>query len=275
MVTMRPDRKRPGDALHALLIEPSRPPFPNLVDDLYDYLWKRIVNLEFPPGARLSDMTLAKDLGVSRTPIREALYRLAQDGLVRMSARRGFFVATLDRREAAEILDLRTALEVLATRLATPLLTAEETAVHVEAQQRARAHGTSTDPAHIEEYFHANLLLHDLLLQRAGNRRMLQILANLKAQLIMFKLHIARVPTRRLQAIVEHEHLLAALATRDAAAAAAAMHVHLQGVKERILEDFFSAGDHLAADGTAHMLDGEGEHERSMSARGLTTADSA
>lgn len=234
------DSVRPGDTLHALLVEPMRDEFPNLADGLYDHLWKRIVNLEFAPGARLSDVALATELGVSRTPIREALYRLSQDGLVRVNARRGFFVAVMSREDAIEIFDLRTALEVLATRIATPLLSENEIAVHAARQQQARERATSLDPADIEAFFHANLLLHDMLLQRAGNRRMLQILANLKGQLMVFHLHTAEVPERRLRAIEEHETLLTALAARDDRAAAEAMEAHLRGVKARVLEDFYS-----------------------------------
>lgn len=257
---------RPGDALHAMLVQPSREAFPNLVDGLYDLLWKRIVNLEFPSGARLSDVALAKELHVSRTPIREALYRLTQDGLVRVSARRGFFVATIDHQEATEIFDLRIALEVLATRLATPVLSDEEIATHAERQRRARERGDSTDQVDVDEYFHANLLLHDMLLQRAGNRKMLQILANLKAQLMVINMHTAQVPERRLQAIAEHEYLLAALATRDSLAASAAMEVHLQAVKERVLGDFYPTSAHHLMGDTPEFGE-EGLHERYLSLR--------
>lgn len=234
-------RARPGDTLHALLVKPGRDEFPNLVDGVYDRLWKRIVNLDFPPGARLSDVTLAQELGVSRSPVREALHRLSQDGLVRVNARRGFFVATISRQDASEIFDLRTALEVLAARRATPLLTEREIAVHIERQRQAERRAQSLLLADVEEFVHANLLLHDMLLQRAGNRRLLQMLANLKGQMMIFHLHTAQDPERRLRAIAEHQQILAALLARDAVAVAAAMEAHLQGVKERVLEEFFSA----------------------------------
>ena len=131
---------------------------------------------------------------------------------------------------------------------------------------QARERGNSTDQTDVDEYFHAYLLLHDMLLQRAGNRKMLQILANLKAQLMVINMHTAQVPERRLQAISEHEYLLTALATRDSRAAAAAMEAHLQAVKERVLSDFYPTRGHQLVTDTPNFGE-EGLHERYLSLR--------
>lgn len=210
---------RIGDTLQALRERADGDGFPNLADALYEQLWKRIVNLEFAPGARLSDEEIARELGVSRTPVREALLRLSQVGLVRVSARRGFFVPVLTSQDASEVYDLRTALESFATRIATPLLTDADLAPHLERQERVRARATSLAPADAEDFVHSDLLLHDLLLQRAGNRRMRQILADLKGQLSIVHLRIAQVTEWRLAAIEEHGRILEALVARDADAA--------------------------------------------------------
>lgn len=236
-----PSQIRIGDALHALATKPAQhgqAVLPNLPDSLYDELWKRIVNLEFAPGSRLSDELLAKELGVSRTPMREALYRLSQVGLVRVSPRRGFFMPTVTRDDAIEVYDFRTALETFATRIATPLLTEVDLTSRIEGHQRDREHATSRSPVDIEEFVHSDLLLHDLLLQRAGNRRMRRILADLTGQLSIIHLRIARAPQWRTAAIEEHGRILEALAARDADRAAKAMEAHLRGVKERVLDDF-------------------------------------
>src|SRR5437763_1833167 len=90
---------------------------------VYDLLWQRIVSHQLRPGDKLSDVRLSEELGVSRTPVREALQRLAQDGMVRAESRRGFFVAQFSSRDVGEVYDVRTALEVLAVRLAFPHLT--------------------------------------------------------------------------------------------------------------------------------------------------------
>jgi DNA-binding GntR family transcriptional regulator len=232
------DRFRIGDELHALLAQPDSEPFPSLVDSLYASLWKRIVNLEFPPGTRLSDEAVARELGVSRTPVREALNRLSQVGLVQVNPRRGFFVPTISREDVIELYDLRQAIEIFVTRRATPVVADEEIAAHREYQRRAHEHA-ATDPTATAEFYRADLLLHELLHRYGGNRRSARSLADIMGQLALLSLRTAQLPPRRAAAIDEHAAILDALARRDADAAAAAMQAHIEGVKKRVLEDFF------------------------------------
>lgn len=235
------DGIRVGDELHALLVPPAAGNFPSLADALYEQLWKRIVNLEFPPGMRLSEEVLAKDLGVSRTPVREALLRLGQVGLVRVSTRRGFSVPAITREDVTELYDLRTALEVFATHRAASLLTDDELAAHRARQRLAHQRAASRSAAAAEEFFRADLALHDLLHQRGGNQRSIRLLADVMGQLSLLSLRAAQAPASRLAAVEEHTRILDALAQRDAAEAAAAMWEHLQAVKGRALEDFEAA----------------------------------
>ena len=235
------DGFRIGDELRARLAPVSGDPFPSVAEAPYERLWKRIVNLEFPPGTRLSEEELAKDLGASRTPVREALLRLGQVGLVRVSTRRGFSVPTVTRADVIELYDLRTALEVYATRRAAPLLTDDELAEHRARQRLAHQRATSLSPAAAEEFFRADLALHDLLHQRGGNRRSARLLADLMGQLSLLSLRAARATASRLAAIQEHTGILDALARRDADGAAAAMEAHVQAVKARALEDIEAA----------------------------------
>lgn len=227
-----------GDSLQALR-ERGAEEYPNLADSLYDLMWRRIVNLEFAPGTRLSDEALARDLGVSRTPMREALHRLSQIGLVRVNARRGFFVTTLERRDVNDLYDLRTALEVFAARLAAPLLTAEDLAPHIARQQAVLARATADAPADMEEFVQSDLLLHDLIVRRSGNGRMQEVLADIKGQLSLAHLRLAQISAHNRRAVEEHSLILEALAAGDTAAAADAVEGHLQAVKERVLAEFF------------------------------------
>ena len=120
---------RPGDELFARL-QPSSPgAFPSVADAVYDRLWRRIVNREFEPGDRLVEETLAQELGTSRTPVREALLRLGQTGLVQVSSRKGFSVPITSPADITELYDLRSAIETYAIRRATPLISDDEIAV--------------------------------------------------------------------------------------------------------------------------------------------------
>jgi DNA-binding GntR family transcriptional regulator len=91
----------------------------NLPVRICDFLRSRIIANELTFGTKLTEDSLAKELGVSRTPIREAFSRLAQEGLVTVSPGRGAFVATLSFADMVHLLEIREALEGMAARLAT------------------------------------------------------------------------------------------------------------------------------------------------------------
>jgi DNA-binding GntR family transcriptional regulator len=231
-----------GDAMQALLSSPERDPYPSLSDTLYDQMWRRIVNLEFPPGRRLSDDELAKEFGVSRTPMREALQRLSQVGLVQVNSRRGFSIPTFAREDVNDLYDLRTGLELYATRRATPVITDEDIVNQRERQRGAEAMA-GDDPKGFEAFYRADLMLHELIQRRGGNRRSMQVLADVMAQLSIISHHTSQIADRRLDAIAEHSRILDAFARRDPEAAVAAMEAHIQGVKNRALADFFPRED--------------------------------
>lgn len=211
---------------------------PNVTDSLYEAMWRRLVNLEFAPGTRLSHETLAREFGVSRTPVREALYRLSQVGLVQVNARRGFFVTQLTRQSVEELYDLRTALESFATRAATPRISPEELQPHSAALDAERARIDASSPVDAEGFVRSDLVLHDLIVSRTGNERLDQMLKDVSGQLAITVLRLALMPDARLRAIDEHSRILEALVSGDPRIAADAMEEHIQNVKHRALEEF-------------------------------------
>src|SRR5438876_6637211 len=122
-----------GTELFNLLWGQERTATPTVVDYAYEQIWKRVILIGGAEEQRLSDVILAEQLGVSRTPVRQALDRLAQEGLVRSDPRRGFWTRTFTAQDIHEIYDLRGALEVLALRLAAPRLSQEDLEAHLEA----------------------------------------------------------------------------------------------------------------------------------------------
>jgi DNA-binding GntR family transcriptional regulator len=111
-----------------------------LGDQVYAIIWEQIISHKLGPGDKVSDLRLSEELGVSRTPIREALHRLSQDGVVRNENRHGFFVATFSSQDVNEVYDIRTALEVLAVRQALPQIT------DADLDETQRAVGESREP---------------------------------------------------------------------------------------------------------------------------------
>src|SRR6266480_8735 len=112
--------------LFNLLWGQERSAMPTVVDYAYEEIWKLVIMIGGSEEQRLSDVTLSEQLGMSRTPVRQALERLVQEGLVRSDPRRGFWTSTFTAQDIHEIYELRCALEVLAVRLAAPQLSQED-----------------------------------------------------------------------------------------------------------------------------------------------------
>src|SRR5215212_4764712 len=93
-----------------------------LGESVYQLLWDRILDRRLHPGEKLSDLHLSDELGVSRTPVREALNRLVQDGIVQAEPNRGFYVASFSTQDIEEIYELRAALEAAPLRASAPYL---------------------------------------------------------------------------------------------------------------------------------------------------------
>ena len=228
---------RLGDELFARFVPPSPQAFPSVADTVYDRLWRRVVNREFQPGDRLVEETLAQELGTSRTPVREALLRLGQTGLVQVSSRKGFSVPVITDADVIDLYDLRTAIETHAIRRATPLISDQEIVTHRGLQRAALEQSQERDTATAEAFFRADLALHSVLHALGGNGRSTRILSEVMGQLSLLSMRASIIPERNQLAIAEHQVILNALEARDPGAAAAAMEAHLEAVKERSLAD--------------------------------------
>src|SRR5438552_18462768 len=112
--------------LFNLLWGQERTAMPTVVDYAYEEIWKRVIMIGGSEEQRLSDVVLAEQLRMSRTPVRQALERLVHEGLVRSDPRRGFWTRTFTAQDIHEIYDLRGALEALAVRLAVPRLSRKD-----------------------------------------------------------------------------------------------------------------------------------------------------
>jgi DNA-binding GntR family transcriptional regulator len=214
-----------------------------LGDQVYAIIWDRIISRQIGPGDKLSDLRLSEDLGVSRTPVREALHRLAQDGIVRSESRRGFFLTSFSSQDVAEVYDIRTALETLSVRLASPHLAdaeLDEAQRALEASREEIMHGGERAEEHWEHWLTIDRAFHRLLAQRAQNRRLELLLASLQAQIGVFQIYGIHSSPLRLLSIDHHEAILAALKARDGTTAGRAMERHIQEVKEWVLAEFVS-----------------------------------
>lgn len=223
------------------LLRPSGPPsIPTALDYAYDAIWRQLIKREREPGERLADTELAIQLGISRTPVRQALHRLAQEELVRFDARHGFSVRAFTAEDVREIYDVRCALEVLAVRYAAPVLSDDELESQLRVLYDAReALHPVRDQRAIILHLQADLKLHNLLIHASGNGRLVRILGALRSQQALFQYWDTSYPQRNEAASHEHERIVRALMARDAEAATHAMAEHIVNARDRVLTDLF------------------------------------
>jgi DNA-binding GntR family transcriptional regulator len=187
------------------------------------------------PSERLNERALCERLGISRTPLREALRLLAAEGLVRVEPNRGAIVAPIDRGEIEATFEVLGALEGFAGELAAKRITEAELgeikALHFE----MRAHHARGDRA---AYFAANQAIHARIAAAGGNAVLAETFEKLNARVkrVRYAANLGR--QRWDKAIAEHDRMIEALAARDGAALRAILEAHLAGKRESVLAAF-------------------------------------
>jgi DNA-binding GntR family transcriptional regulator len=193
-----------------------------LRDQVLVELRRRIVDCEYPPGERLTEERLATDFGVSRNPVREALRVVESEGLVRMVARRGAFVASPDASTIADIFSVRGRLETLAARLAAERATEADVAVLRDMLDAAREATERVDFSRVAEL---NSMLHLRVIEISGNRW----LASIASSLYLHVQWIFRIGAqhRAPHSWIEHIRLVDAIEAGDPDEAEAAALAHV------------------------------------------------
>ena len=215
----------------------------NLGSDVYRVLRDRILSQELKAGEKLSDLRLSSELGVSRTPIREALHQLAQDGVVIAEPNRGFFVATFTRRDLEEIFELRRVLELYAIRQLGQQDHTEElnrAMFELEHVERLIRNATSAD-LRLEAgdaFLKTDRGFHSWLVSTVGNRRMSTIVGGLWTQIAIFQQVEDELPEWMLVAVEQHRALLGRLLEHDIDGATKLMTGHLDDMRTLVLRDF-------------------------------------
>jgi DNA-binding GntR family transcriptional regulator len=205
-------------------MHPSRIAQTALYQEVAERLRQRIFAHALAPGARIDEQALAIDYGISRTPLREALKVLAAEGLVTLRPRRGCFVTEISEQDLDEIFPLMAMLEgrcaLEATARAQPDDLATLDALHEQLQHY-------TESNEIERFFEANQAFHFQIQEMSGNRRLRQVIQDLRKVLKLTRLFSLSIDGRLQQSLAEHAVILAAIKAGDAAGAETAMHDHI------------------------------------------------
>jgi DNA-binding GntR family transcriptional regulator len=214
-------------AVAGLLRRPAR-----LGDEVYAAIFERIMAQEIAPGERISVEAVARQLGVSQTPIREALSRLESEGLVHKTPLVGYSATPrLSARDLGNLFEMRLQLEPLAARKCAALMSDAVIAdLRLLCRDMALLAGSEGLGAYAQ-FARLDMALHDQIAVSAGNRLVAEALARLHSHVHLFRrLADARVPAA---ANGEHERLLEAIAARDGDAAEAAMAEHIEQSRHR------------------------------------------
>jgi DNA-binding GntR family transcriptional regulator len=202
---------------------------PSLKDRAYSSIKNAILTLNVKPGTALVETDLAREMGVSKTPVRDALLALEQEGFVIRVPFKGTYVTQISQTDLVEIFQLRAVLEGLAAHQATRLLSQkelDEIDYNLAGSEAALAQG---DVALCSEL---GQTVHRAIIDKSENCRLVAITRNLDDHLRRFRAMSDRLSGRLDKSIREHRQILAALRQQDPEAAERAMRAHLFSVLE-------------------------------------------
>jgi len=198
---------------------------------VYEHLRDEILADHLLPGTELSEVALSKELAISRGPIREAMGRLAAEGLITMRPRRRAEVRSLTPQELIDAYQVREALEVMAVRLLIRRVTEADLARLEELIDQMAAH--SAEGA-VREFFTANVSFHELLCELSGNPKLQEVHHRLEGEIGRFQNRTLALRGSMDDSLTEHRAILAAVRLRDADRAAALTAEHIRVPAERL-----------------------------------------
>ena len=208
-----------------------------LRDVVFNTLRQAILKGELKPGERLMEIALAERLGVSRTPIREAMRKLELEGLVVMIPRRGAQVANITEKDLNDVLEVRIALENMAIEKACKRMTDEEMGrlwLAAKEFERTMAEG---DLVRLAE---ADVAFHEIIYQASDNRRLNQVLNNLREQIYRYRVEYLKDEETRNVLVKEHEELTRAIKERDVLRAQEISFEHIENQRKAIIQSIMA-----------------------------------
>ena len=204
-----------------------------LRDVVFNTLRQAILRGELKPGERLMEIQLANKLGVSRTPIREAIRKLELEGLVLMIPRKGAEVAEITEKNMLDVLEVRRALEELAVKLACERITEEEIQ---ELKDAADAFQKILSEKDITKIAEADEAFHDVIFKSTGNDRLIQLLNSLREQMYRYRLEYLTREEYHPQLLEEHQQIIDRITRKDQSEAAELIDRHIGNQVDVMLE---------------------------------------
>lgn len=203
-----------------------------LRDVVFHTLRQAILKGEMKPGERLMEIQLAQKLGVSRTPVREAIRKLELEGLVLMIPRKGAEVAEITIEDLVDVLEVRGALEELAVKDACDHITEEQLEDLKEAAETFRK---ALEHKDLVACAQADMDFHEIIYGATNNRRLVQMLNNLREQMYRYRMEYLKDARTHKILLKEHDAIRCALKKHDKVGAGNAIRIHIENQKRSIV----------------------------------------
>ena len=204
-----------------------------LRDVVFNTLRQAILRGELKPGERLMEIQLANKLGVSRTPIREAIRKLELEGLVLMIPRIGAEVAEITEKSLRDVLEVRRALEELSVQLACEKITKEEIR---ELERVAKEFQQVVKSSDITEIAEVDVRFHDIIYTATDNQKLIQLLNNLREQMYRYRVEYLKRDGVFPQLIAEHEAIIRHIENNEKEKATEVMCRHIDNQVEAVID---------------------------------------
>jgi DNA-binding GntR family transcriptional regulator len=204
-----------------------------LRDVAFKALRRAILTGELKPGERLMEIHLANRLGVSRTPVREAIRKLELEGLVIMIPRRGAEVAQITEKSLSDVLEVRQALDALSIELSCERISLEELKKLERACNRFEQ---ALKVGDVQKATQADVEFHDIIVQATGNQRLIQLVHNLAEQMYRYRFEYIKDFNHHGRLIEEHRIIFNGIAGKDKMIAAKAARTHIDNQKSTIMQ---------------------------------------
>lgn len=203
-----------------------------LRDVVFNTLRQAILTGELKPGERLMEIHLANRLGVSRTPIREAIRKLELEGLVTMIPRRGAEVAQITEKSMKDVLEVRRTLDALSAELACERISPEEEEALKKACQAFEDAVKTKDTKAIAK---ADVAIHDIIAAATGNQRLIQLINNLAEQMYRYRFEYIKDATQHERIIQEHRIIYESIINKNKEAASEMAKTHIDNQEKAVI----------------------------------------
>lgn len=203
-----------------------------LRDVVFKTLRQAILAGELKPGERLMEIHLANHLGVSRTPIREAIRMLELEGLVMMVPRKGAEVSRISKQDISDVLEVRSSLDALAVRLACERITSEELQ---KLEKAFRTFKQSVRLGDLSKVADADVEFHNIITHASKNKRLVQMVNHIAERIYRYRIEYIKDTGTHAQLIEEHEAILNCVKAGDEGAAEQAILNHIRNQEQSII----------------------------------------